>query len=255
MDKRTLIVIPYLSSAAQGHELQLAVAGWQQHFKQPHDIVIIGDRDSNFDALHSTEESSVSLRYRPRACPIEKQYTPHIDHAQKFSFICERYSSRYNGFIYACDDMYAVKDFTLRDVKKLKYPKVDREIREDWDWRREGGWLHDLGKTADLCRREGLPTNNWVCHLPVYYDMNRLMAIISKYDCENNSYILENLYFNRKYDWRPVEPAERFGYEVKTASPGIRTAEDAGTIWISNANCGWSEELENILAKHYEIKL
>ena len=34
--KEILVVIPYLAEAAQGHELELAVAGWEMHFKYPH---------------------------------------------------------------------------------------------------------------------------------------------------------------------------------------------------------------------------
>ena len=42
--EKTLVAIPYLSKAAQGCELELAVAGWLKFFTDPLHLVIVGDR-------------------------------------------------------------------------------------------------------------------------------------------------------------------------------------------------------------------
>ena len=241
----TLIVIPYLASQAQGDELSLALAGWRQHFCEPRQIVVVGDKPDAADM----GEDLIWINC-PRIDKIEGQYTPHIDIVHKFRTVREAFPKA-RGFIYACDDMYAVKDFGLAEVKALKLP-VPMDV-PPMDWRKESGWMRDLGKTWSLNRKEGTPCNwNWVCHLPVYYDWNRLIDIYDCYDCDNNSYIVENIYFNQRKPRRAdMHLKSEYGYEVLMAGPGIATAEEAGKIWITNANCGWSKELERLLRRHY----
>ena len=255
MDDKYLIVIPYLAKEAQGSELELAVFGWQRHFIAPHQIVIVGEWHPIVDEGHD-----IIFIPCPRIEPKEGQYLPHLDIVHKFREARKAFPKS-TGFIYACDDMYAVKDFSILSVMSLKKP-ADYIIPE-FDWKKEKGtWMGDLGKTRELCCNEIRTTfwQNWVCHLPVYFGWKKILRIMDKYDCDNESYILENLYFNdlneivkRQRIIAGVDPAARYQYAVRTSNPGINSADDTKAIWITNANCGWSEKLESILRKHYNL--
>lgn len=239
--KKILVVIPYLAEQAQGHELELAIMGWKKHFTEDFEIVVVGDKPVS---------EAITFIPCPRIEPIPGQYTPHLDHVHKFRKVREYFPDT-EGFIYTCDDIYAVTDFTLEDVKTLKYPEIATKYLGENDWNKDkADWWADRGKTAALCRREGLPVRDWVCHLPVYYEWDKLLKIYDKYDCDHNSYIVENIYFNKEYkEGMPIVDARDYRDEVLRANPDLRPL---GTVkWIYNANCGWSEKLESILYKHY----
>ena len=247
MDK-TIIVIPYLALAAQGHELQLAVAGWHKHFKEPHEVVIVGDFDENvIAALGSLGTTFVDCM---RVDPIDGQYRPAIDHIHKFRRVRELFPNE-KGFIYTCDDIYAVKDFTLDDVMIPKYPEIHTKWMEENDWDgKTDTWWGARGYTAQLCRDAGLPVRDWVCHMPVYYEWDRLLDIFDRYDADHHAIIPENIYFNMYAHVEAAQPATCWRDEVTTATPCLRPL---GTVtWVTNQNAGWSTKLENILKKHYE---
>lgn len=242
---RILVVIPYLASAAQGDELRLAVTGWRMHFKVPYLIAVVGDH-------HPIVETGNDIMFIecPRVEPVPGQYLPHLDHVHKFRKVRESFQDT-EGFIYTCDDIYAVADFTMEDILEPKHPELGAYIKP-YDWNSNAAdWWSDRGKTAELCVREGLPARDWVCHLPVYYEWDKLFAIYDKYDCDHNSYIVENIYFSMLYGDRRSFPAADYRYEVKTANPGGRPL--TGVKWITNQNCGWSKALEKILRDHYGI--
>lgn len=241
----TLVVIPFLASAAQGDELTLAVTGWRKHFKNPYRIVIVGDRHPVVDS-----GDDICFIECPRINPVPGQYTPHLDHVHKFRMVRKAFPDT-SGFIYTCDDIYATADFTLADVKKPKMPEQGFFFAPI-DWRAlPVDWYSDKGKTGELCDRNGLPRRNWVCHLPVYYEWDKLLAIYDRFGCDRTSYIVENIYFNMEYPGEPYAINSRQCHdEVRTSYPSIRPI--GSVTWVSNANCGWSAELEDILRKHYE---
>ena len=154
-----------------------------------------------------------------------------------------------DGFIYACDDMYAVSDFTLADVKAVKYLEDDIH----GTLLSPNAWDRDEAKTRNLCVENGLPTKNYVCHLPVYYDKYALLGIYQKYDCANNSCVVEDVYFNTFHAGEPAEHADK--YRLGLNSPDVPEdtirAAIGKKIWITNSPLGWSEQLDRVLNSHY----
>lgn len=250
---QALIVIPYLAKESQGCELELAVEGWSRHFKQPHVICIVGDWDEQVQRiLRGRRGANVFFREVQRADAWEDQYLPHIDIVQKFLKARDVWMET-DGFIYACDDMYAVRDFTMGDVLRVKYE--DRwSCPVKMDWRKEKGWMRDYHRTMALNRIFGYGEKNYVCHLPVYYDWNLAIDIIHKYDLRFQSFILENIYFNvDSHDEKAEAPASVYGYEVKDSAPPFFKLGEAHVTWITNTNSGWSPALEKMLRKHYGL--
>lgn len=262
----TLVVIPWLASAAQGNELRLAVAGWKKYFKERHKIVIVGDIpewlhgqrtyvDASGNKIHwmvdpRWESYGIYVVDCPRIMPVPGQYTPALDHIHKFRKVREAFPDS-EGFIYTCDDIYPVAPFTLDDVKVPKYPEIATMDLNSWNGKHDD-WWDAREYTAHLCRSAGLPVRDWVCHMPVYYEWDKLLDIFDRYDADHMSIIHENIYFNMYADIKGAQDARDWRDEVKGSNPGgIRPL---GTVkFVTNQNSGWSAKLENILKKHYGI--
>ena len=246
--EKILVVIPYLAKEAQGRELEYAVAGWRKHFKEPYHIVIVGDHHPVVDT-----GDDITFIDCPRVDDIPRQYRPHIDHVHKFREVRKHFPDS-KGFIYACDDMYAVNDFTMVEVLLLK--KKDSVMKGD---PLAGEWQHDLYKTRELCLREGLPIVNYVCHLPVYYEWDKLFEVYDKYDCDHNSYVVENIYFNKYFSNRvPLQihiDHDNMKCGVYRSNPNLNYLYDAfkNKIWLQNGVSGWIPALNQMLAQHYGI--
>ncbi len=250
METKILVVIPYLAKAAQGRELEFSVAGWRKHFKADYHIVIVGDYHPICDS-----GDDISFIECPRVkWPGQGNYWAHVDHVNKFRKVHEVYPDS-KGFIYTCDDIYAVNDFTLDDVL---LPKIRcREITGSYH--SSNAWVRDNYRTKKILKERELPVMNWVCHLPVYYEWDKLFAIYDKYHCDTKSRVVEQLYFNTYHsndDYVIIEECgpTRYQYKIwkKDDTAGLREALES-KIWISNSANGWSKEMENILREHYGL--
>lgn len=247
IDKEILVVIPYLASGAQGSELELAVTGWRLFFRNPYHLLVVGDH-------HPVVESGDDISFLPcpRIDPVEGQYLPHLDMVNKFLAAMDSFpeDNLPDGFVYTCDDIYPTADFDIWDIIVPKEPVRGFAVKP-YDWRKgKPDWYSDKCKTAELCRLNSIPDRNWVCHLPVYYELDKLMDIYSEFHCHERSFIVENIYFNREF---PVDvharPERQYHDEVTTSAPDIRPL---GSVkWVSNANSGWSLRLEQMLRHHY----
>lgn len=235
---KVLVVIPYCKEGAQGREIEYAIAGWRKHFKENFTLVVVGDYAPGADVYV----------YCPR---IEHKddgnYLPHLDHVHKFLKVLQVFP-QVDGFIYACDDMYAVKDFTLADVKQLKY--LDNDI--GGDMLSGNGWERDSAKTRNLCLSHGIAIRNYVCHLPVYYEKKKLLAIYDKYDCEHNSCIVEDVYFNTYHAGETADQVYKWRFGLNSQVPKSEIEWAIGNkTWIINSPLGWSDDLDSILNEYY----
>lgn len=249
MKDKVLVVIPYLANSAQGRELELAIAGWRKHFRADYELVIVGDWN------HACDKADTFIECKRVKWPGAGNYWAHIDHVNKFRKIREFYPSS-NGFIYACDDMYAVRDFTMEDVLK---PKVRlKEITGSFH--HGNAWVRDNYRTKKCLELEGLPVMNWVCHLPVYYEWDKLFKIYEKYKCDTVSRVVEQLYFNTYYadsDYVVIEEGEPNDWQYKLWKADFNEDELREMMktkyWICNSVKGWNPRLEEILAEHYGL--
>lgn len=251
LDDRVLVVIPYFAGGAQGRELEYAVAGWRKHFKEDYHIVIVGDHNRVVDT-----GDDISFIQCPRVTMWGRwNYRPHIDHVNKFRRVREHYPCS-KGFIYTCDDIYAFRDFTMEDILK---PKVKRmEITGDLFNR--NAWVRDNARTREKLKEECLPVRDWVCHLPVYYEWDKLLSVYKDFKCDTRSYVVENLYFNKYYpDAEPFlldEETDDIQYKLWTQDSSIDDFRKAmsSKIWIANSVKGYKPEIEHILQDYYGLQ-
>lgn len=247
---KVLVVIPYLASAAQGKELEFAVAGWRKHFQDDYLIVLVGD----YHPIVETGDDITFINCPRVKWPGKGNYWAHIDHVNKFRTVREHFPKS-DGFIYACDDMYAVKDFNLSDVKRLKV----RTSEINGSFHSGNAWVVDNFKTRKKLEKEGLPVMNWVCHLPVWYDWDKLFAIYNKYKCDTRSYVVENLYFNTYHanddyvviEEEPNDYQFKLWDKMKTIDAFRKGIQDKK--WVCNSVYGWRPEMEEVLREYYGL--
>lgn len=244
-----LVVIPYLPSAAQGRELDYAIAGWQKHFKEKHTIVVVGE------GLPKIDLQGVVCIESERVAPIEGQYRQHLDYVSCLRKVRAAFPGT-DGCIFVGDDCYAVNDFDISDVKFLKMiaPEIDFEENSPNPWKR------DKMKTKKALIAAGLPVGNYTTHIPIWYDWDKLEELWDKYDMEHSSYVVEDLYFNTFFKDRlpyiinPVTDHFKCGLsdnELHTIL-AMRKAP-SWKIWITNTPEGWMEPLDELLRNHYGI--
>ena len=240
----TLVAIFYIASEAQGSEISLAIEGWRKHFKEPHRIVVVGDKPPVDD---------VDWLQIKRVQKKDGEYLPALDICQKLEAVCLANWWKYDGFIWASDDFFAVNDFTLADVM---VPKIyDSQLPSKGDQTQNAFW-HTQIKTRRLCEASGAGVANWTTHLPMWFDIDLLYWLIQDYDLTEMSYIVENLYYNMHAPEQKPERLhrnDRWKFDVCYSPLDRAGLSDAfiHKIWVCCSVNGWCPELEAELRKHY----
>ena len=248
--EKYLVVIPFFSGGAQGREIEYAVAGWRRHFKESYQIVIVGD----YHPVVSTGDDITFIECERVPEPQPGNYRPHIDFVKKFKAVRSMFPKS-DGFIFVADDVYAVNDFDIYDVKVLK--QQGKQIRENESSTRP--WDKEKCKTKKLLISEGYGTRNFTTHLPTWIEWDKLEALWDKYDMEHNSYIFEDLYFNIYYPDRvPLTlhiDYDNFKCGVYRPNPRWEYIKRAlrDKIWIQNSVEGWTPRLDKFLSDYYGI--
>lgn len=237
-----LVVIPYFAQGAQGHELEMAVAGWRKHCKSDYHIVVVGE------AAPSIDGDDISFVYSKRVDGIEGCYRPHLDYVSCFKKVRELYPEE-EGMVFAADDNFAVNDFDEAWIRKLRYLTDYRYAVIPG-----GGWPLDKYFTACKLEELGLPTRNWTTHIPCWFDFDKLMDMFDRYEMDKQSYVLEDMYFNTYHANDEAELDAPYKYFLTRPDDIIDLdAAMRQRIWICNTVGGWSKELEKKLMCYYNL--
>jgi hypothetical protein len=103
-----------------------------------------------------------------------------------------------------------------------------------------------------LLDKENLPHVNYTTHYPYWYDFEKLERLREKFNLENESYVLEDLYFNYyQHGSNVLDSKIRFGiWSPKEYETGFQNALNNPDIkFMCNSVDGWSKELEESLRK------
>ena len=247
MKDKVLVVIPYCSEGAQGRELEYAVAGWRRHFKERHIIVIAGEKH----AIADTGKDIITIE-STRVSGCEGQYRQHLDYVSCLKKVHEAFPKS-RGYIQVADDCYAVNDFDMTDVLSLK--AMPDEICSEAT--SPNAWKRDAAKTRARLLADGYPVRNFTTHLPQYFEWQKVEALWERYDMENESYVIEDLYYNIYYPSRlPIPIRDEYDnlkaglYFSNISEEGIRAAMKR-KIWITNSPNGWTKALDGVLNDYY----
>ena len=237
-----LVVMPYKQSGSQGNEIRLALSGWRRFCQFKYRFVVIGE----FDESLVTEFPWVRFINCPSVPKNKEQYNPHLDIINKYRIISRLYGQEYNGFIKIMDDQYPIKPFELKDVTSIYYHASTFIGCEKCP---TSFWRHDKWKTRQLLDKENLPHINYTTHHPCYFEFEKLKEIWDKFNMRNESYVLEDVYFNYfKHEEPKLDSHIRLGIWNKSTS--IQGAINNPNIkFVCNSVDGWSKELEDELRK------
>lgn len=238
-----LVVLPYKQSGSQGNELKLALNGWKKFCQFKYHFVVIGTFDNKLkDDFQWVEFISCQQKEK-----IEGQYNQHIDVQNNMEAVMNKYDKLYDGFIWMVDDNYAIKPFELEDITDIHYHSQNFIGRQDQP---TSYWNHDKWKTRQLLDRENLPHINYTTHYPCYYEFKKLKEIWDKFNMRNESYVLEDVYFNYFQHEEPIlDSTIRLGiWNNNIFKNEFQKAVDNPNIkFICNSVEGWSKELEDEL--------
>ena len=244
-DNEILVVLPYKQAGAQGNELYLTLNLWKKFCTFKYHFVVIGE----FDTKLSEEFPWVEFIYSKIRDKIEGQYNQHLDVAAKFIEVMDRYEEQYSGFIWIADDNYAIKPFELSDITQVHYHSssfIGEKTAPTSFWR------HDKWKTRQLLDKLGLSCVNYTTHYPCWFDMDNLRKLIENHNLLNESYVLEDIYFNYYDHDTPILDNEiRLGiWSNEIYQNDFKKAlRDSKIKFMCNSVDGWSKELEEDLKK------
>ena len=243
-----LVVLPYKQNGAQGNEIKHALRGWKKFCQFKYHFVVIGE----FNEELRNEFPWVEFIYCESLPKIESQYNQHINVQNVMEIVMNRYHHIYDGFIWMVDDNYAIKPFTLEDITTIHYLSTNFVGRKDQP---TSFWNHDKWKTRQLLDREGLSHINYTTHYPCYFEFNKLKEIWDRYNMRNESYVLEDIYFNYFSHPEPIQVNcirlgiwNKMDFDRKFQD----AVNDPNIKFICNSVEGWSKELEQELSKLVE---
>lgn len=243
MNEEILVVLPYIQKGANGRELQLALECWKKFCLFKYHFVVIGD----FDQSLKEEFEWVEFIECSQLPEKENQYNPHLDMINKMNIVMEKYYNTYNGFIRMVDDNYAIKPFDLNDIMTIHYN--EKRILGISSMP-TSHFIHNKWKTKNLLDEQHLPCIDYTTHFPRYYEFPRLREIIDKFDLLNESYVLEDIYFNYYPHEEPVNANTircTIYYSIKYETTFQKAIETPNVKFINTTPQGWCKEFENRL--------
>lgn len=242
-DNEILVVLPYRQSKSQGTELRLALGGWRKNCEFKYHFAVIGE----FDEDLAKEFDWVDFIRVPNLPGRPGQYNPHLNMLRAYEAAYKRFGDRYPGFLTMADDCYPIRPFSYFELYQTRYLRDSFTGTENLP---ASYWRHDKWKTRRLLDEEGLPHVNYTTHFPCYYNFKRLLEIWDRFGMRDESYVLEDVYFNYFEHEKPF-PVQDIRYGVwgkaRMGEPLEKALADPHVKFICNSVEGWSPELERIL--------
>ena len=238
-----LVVLPYRQKGAQGNEIKLALSGWKKFCQFDYHFAVIG----TFSDELVSEYPWVDFIKVSNIASVKGQYTPLLDVLNKLDVAYQTFSKQYTGFVRMMDDFYAIKPFTLNEIKQTYYLSntfTGNKLAPT------NFWSNSKYKTRQLLNKENLPHVNYTTHHPCYFEFEKLKTLWNKYNMRNESYVLDDLYFNYfEHDKAALISTFRLGvWNKQIFNKDFQKAIDNPSIkFVCNSVDGWSKELEKAL--------
>lgn len=243
LKKEILVVLPYKQKGSQGTEIRVALNGWRKFCQFKYNFIVVG----TFDSSLKDEFPWVEFINSPAVKKKEGQYNQHLDVQHCMEIVMKKYDKFYDGFIWMVDDNYAIKPFELSDITSVHYHNTTFIGNEKSP---KSFWNYDKWKTRQLLDKEKLPHYNYTTHYPCYFEFNKLKKIWDKYNMSEESYVLEDVYFNYfKHEEPMLDSTIRLGiWSNDIFKNEFQKAVDNPNIkFMCNSVEGWSKELEDKL--------
>lgn len=172
------VVIPYLASAAKGHELMYALRGWAEFFPEAY-IVIIGDKP-DFTSDEVLHIPGLNLHSQPQLDIASK-----IMQAIASDLVTEE-------FIWSNDDIYPINPIYLEDITDLKCVGKLNPDNKNFS----PGYADKVRKTKEELHYARYPQWNYSTHTPFYFKKEKMAKVFAKYSPDEKPLLISSLYFN-----------------------------------------------------------
>ena len=241
---KKLVVLPFSQGPSQGKEIHLCLRGWRKYCLFDYHFVVIGE----FDAALQKQYPWVEFINCPKIPKKEKQYNQHLDVQHCMEVVMNKYVDTYDGFIWIADDNYAIKPFGLTDITTIHYHVFyigDSHAPIHY-------WNYDKWKTHQLLYKEEMPHLNYTTHFPCWFDFAKLNFIWNRFKMRDESYVLEDVYFNFFNHMDPIKDDEiRLGiWNMDIFKRDFQNAVNNPCIkFVCNSVDGWSADLEKALER------
>jgi len=243
LEQETLVILPYKQSGSQGRELELTLLLWRKFCKFRYHFVIVG----TFNKKLKNDFPWVEFISCPQLEKKDGQFNQHLDVQNCMEIIIKKYYNLYTGFIWMVDDNYPIKPFNLSDILQIHYHSKEFIGNEKSP---TSYWSHDKWKTRQLLDKYNLPHYNYTTHYPCYFGFEKIKYIWDRFNMRNESYVLEDIYFNYFKHEEPIKDDEiRLGiWNNKIYEEEFQKALNNPNIkFCCNSVEGWSKKLENSL--------
>ena len=238
-----LVVLPYKQNGSQGNEIWLALNGWKKYCNFKYHFIVVG----TFSPSLKNDFPWVEFIDCPSLPNKNGQFHQHLDVQYCMEVVACKYSNVYDGFIWMVDDNYAIKSFEIEDITTVHYHSSNFIGCEKCP---ASFWRHDKWKTRQLLDDNNLPHYNYTTHYPCYFEFKKLKEIWDKFNMRNESYVLEDIYFNYfKHEEPILDSTIRLGIWNKDIFKNEfqKAVDDPNIKFVCNSAEGWSKELENNL--------
>lgn len=235
------VVIPYIKEFAQGNELQMALRGWDKHFKEDFRVVVIGDREP----WMNDQVDVIECKRIGNNPPID------IAHKMLLAIESDLVSEK---FIWSNDDQYLVSPCVLADFETLK---CEGRLKEPFPNNLYG---RNKKATTELLKEAKKPTFDFSTHTPFVFEKEKLADLIEEFELTKNAHLISSLYYNWFFpDFVPL----RMNLEVDNIKVGVyRPNANFGKLkqlipqkkLVSNSQSGWTEEFSKIMNKIHSEK-
>lgn len=244
--QKVTVVIPFVSEFSQGNELQLALRGWEENFKENFNVVVIGDRAK----WMSDELTVIECKRIGDNPPLD------IVNKMKMAIDSDLVTEK---FIWANDDQYLISPCMLADFETLKCTGLLGE-------KNYGSSLYQKNKqkTLELLKKEGKGTWDFSSHTPFVFEKQKLQDLISKFNLSKEAHLVATLYLNWYFPgFVPYECDSQVALDHDNLKIGVyRQSADMdrlkklmpGKKLINNSETGWSDKLSVILNKRFPEK-
>ncbi len=236
------VVFPYIASKAQGKELLYAIRSFQQNFKLPHHIVVIGEREDWFN-----DEEIIYIEL------AQESDNPQVNtmEALKTAIASDKVTEY---FIWTNDDIYLVAPV---DITHIALPKVLGPLDPD---KYKDMYKSNMENTIEFLRSKGLPLYNYGTHTPFLYDKEKLVSLLEEYpEISLGDYLFSSVYFNRYNKARPFFlnwKTDPFLLPVISKAPDPVVFESLleTKYFLNNTPTGYSAFLESKLEELFPEK-
>lgn len=243
------VYYPYYHNESAWDELRYSLRSVEKHLNEDFKVWIVGDLPGWI-----RKETVNHIQHQRNHHIVE---TCTYDAASKLWLYLNAPRTS-EGFVRMYDDMYFLKDVTVKDLNVLRVMHgLDMEIPTG-----SSVWFEQLFRTIEAVKRNGLPGYNTETHIPEFFLRDGMVYIFEKYKPIENRLLTSTLYFNTFFaDKTPIierrlNSAHFYGNDIERNYPKSANPFDvcADKTFLNHNNAGLTDALKHYIQSQFPHK-